>query len=125
MPSSRPKEFCDDLIGDRFPALLWTSLACVHERQSPSVCYEDRQLPAHLVTVHPMEGVPDCGDSKRLCPERNVLGPGPQLLDVLSVLSCSQKLPLGDHVCIWIDGDNLADRVGQRNCDGAWTASQI
>ena len=30
-----------------------------------------------------------------------------------------QKLPLGDHVCIWIDGDNLADAAGKRDCHGA------
>lgn len=95
------------------------------QRQSSSVCYEDREFPEHLVTVHPVKGLPNCGDSKRSRPERNALGPGTQPLDVLSAPRCGQTSPLGDHVCVWIDRDNLGDGAGKRDCDGAWAASQI
>jgi len=64
MSSSRPKEFCGDLVGYRFPALLWTSPAWVHQRQPSSVCYDDREFPQHLVSVHPVKGLPDRGDTE-------------------------------------------------------------
>ena len=125
MPSPRPKKFHNDWIGNRFPAFLWPSLARVHKCQSPSVCCEDRELLEHLVTVHPMKGLPDCRDSKQVHTERNVLCPRPQPFDVVSTLRCGQTPPLGDHVGIWIDGHNLAHDNGKRDRDGARTAPQI
>lgn len=123
MPSSRPKEFRDDLIRYRFPALLWTPPACVDQRQSSLICYKDREFLKHLVTIHPVKGLPDCGDSKRPRSGRNVLSPGLQPLDVLSALECGQMPTLGDHVSIRVDSNDLGDSIGKRDCDGAWPAS--
>jgi len=111
MPHSWTEERGDDPTGDRIPAFLWTPLAWVHQRQSASVRRDDRELPEHRVTIHPVKGLPDRGARK-----------GPASGDMSSAWTaatgcsvdpgCRETSALRDHVCIWIDGNNLGDGVG-------------
>src|SRR6185437_9796040 len=125
MASLGSKESRDNLTGHRFPAFLRTPFAWVYQRHPSSLCYEERKFLEHLVTVHPLKSLSDCGESKGPGPERNVLGPGPQPPYVMATPRRGQTTSLRNHVYVGINGDNLGGSIGKWDSNGAWTASQI
>jgi len=111
MPHSWTEERGDDPTGDRIPAFLWTR--CLgSQRQSASVRRDDRELPEHRVTIHPVKGLPDRGDAKKALLRATCPRPWTAATGCLSTPGCRRDVGLRDHVCIWIGRNNLGDGVG-------------
>lgn len=122
---SRPQELLDDLLSQRFPALLGTAPASIHQRQPSTVRLEERKFPKHLIAIHPVKGLTKRRHPERTGFQRDVLSPGVAPIDIPAPSQRGQAAPFGDHVRVRVHRKDFGDPMRQGDRYRARSASEV